>query len=354
MADQHVLHPQAASRLHAPRPLPNPVMRVRGLTKVYGSGDTAVRALDSVTVDIARGRFTAIMGPSGSGKSTFMHCLAGFESITDGSVRLDDVEIAGMRQRDLTKLRRERVGFIFQSFNLIPTLTAAENIRLPQDIAHQTTDQARFDQVVDALDLRERLGHRPAELSGGQQQRVACARALMQAPTVLFADEPTGNLDSRSTEHVLTYLRRAVDEFAQTVVMVTHEPLAASYADTVLFLTDGRVVAQLDEPSADDILDALRALDPHAGTPDLGDEGTDATDGDAADEATPADLAAARPPAPPTPDKEERPAKPEPVGPTTGALLSLDIDPAVARRASARYGGLGFGDEPDRDGHGGA
>lgn len=247
--------------LRAPQPLANPVMKVRALTKVYGSGDTAVRALDAVNVDIERGRFTAIMGPSGSGKSTFMHCLAGFESITSGSVTLDDIEIAGMGQRALTTLRRTRVGFIFQSFNLIPTLSAAENIRLPHDISRTAIDEDRFAAVVDALDLRDRLTHRPAELSGGQQQRVACARALMQQPTVLFADEPTGNLDSRSTEQVLTYLRRAVDDFHQTVVMVTHEPQAATYADTVLFLTDGRVVAQLDNPTTDSILDALAVLD---------------------------------------------------------------------------------------------
>ncbi|MBD3689534.1 ABC transporter ATP-binding protein [Nanchangia anserum] len=256
---------RTAPELHAPHPLPDPVMAVRRLTKIYGSGDMAVRALDEINVDIERGRFTAIMGPSGSGKSTFMHCLAGFESITSGSVRLDDVEIAGMSQRALTKLRRNRVGFIFQSFNLIPTLSAAENIRLPQDIAHAKVDEDRFAAVVDALNLRDRLSHRPAELSGGQQQRVACARALMQNPTVLFADEPTGNLDSRSTEQVLSYLRRAVDDFGQTVVMVTHEAQAAAYADTVLFLTDGRVVAQLDDPSQGDVLDALAALDPHAG-----------------------------------------------------------------------------------------
>ena len=250
-------------------------MRVRDLVKIYGTGETAVLALNHVNVDIERGRFTAIMGPSGSGKSTFMHCLAGFESITSGSVVLDGVEIAGMSERNLTKLRRQRVGFIFQSFNLIPTLSAAENIRLPQDIAHERIDQDRFDAVVDALELRERLGHRPSELSGGQQQRVACARALMQSPTVLFADEPTGNLDSHSTDQVLMYLRRAVATFGQTVVMVTHEPQAASYADTVLFLIDGSVVAQLDAPTEDDILDSLASLDSSeeramAGQPPLG------------------------------------------------------------------------------------
>lgn len=252
---------QAPTGLTVPMPVEDAVMKVRGLTKVYGSGDTAVRALNHVNVDIERGRFTAIMGPSGSGKSTFMHCLAGFESITSGSVLLDGIEIAGMSERKLTQLRRDNVGFIFQSFNLIPTLTAAENIRLPQDIAHKPNDEGRFTTVVEALGLRDRLDHRPAELSGGQQQRIACARALMQSPTVLFADEPTGNLDSRSTEQVLTYLRRAVDDFGQTVVMVTHESQAAAYADTVLFLTDGEVVASMDYPTNDDILDALSELE---------------------------------------------------------------------------------------------
>lgn len=202
--------------------------RARALTKAYGSGETTVLALDSVDVDIARGRFTAVMGPSGSGKSTLMHCLAGLDTVSAGQVWLGDTEITGLKERDLTRLRRDRIGFMFQSFNLIPTLNAVENITLPMDIAGQKPDQKWLDQVIDTLGLRDRLKHRPAQLSGGQQQRVACARALASRPELIFADEPTGNLDSRAGLEVLGFLREAVDDLGQTVVMVTHDPGAAA------------------------------------------------------------------------------------------------------------------------------
>ena len=249
------------SRLLAPhRPVSDPVLTARALTKVYGRGSGAVRALDAVDVDIARARFTAVMGPSGSGKSTLMHCLAGLDAVTGGRIMLDGEEVSAMSQRRLTRLRRERIGFIFQSFNLVPTLSAAENITLPLDIAHAKVDKERFEQVIEAVGLKDRLSHRPAELSGGQVQRVACARALVGAPAVVFADEPTGNLDSHSTEQVLTILRNSVDDLGQSVVMVTHEPEAAAWADVVVFLRDGHVVAQLADPSRDRVLDALREL----------------------------------------------------------------------------------------------
>ena len=236
---------------------PEPRARARDLVKVYGSGTTAVRALDGVDVDFARGRLTAIMGPSGSGKSTLMHCLAGLDSPTSGSVVIDGQEISRLSQRRLTALRRTRVGFVFQAYNLVPTLTAAENITLPLDIARTRVDRAWFDEVVDSVGLRDRLHHRPSELSGGQQQRVACARALVSRPSIVFADEPTGNLDSRSAGEVLAFLRRSVDELDQTVVMVTHDPRAASYAHRVVFLADGRLAGELHDPSQQDILDAL-------------------------------------------------------------------------------------------------
>ena len=252
--------PAAPSVLTPHRPVDNPVVSARSLTKVYGRGSGAVKALDAVNVDIARARFTAIMGPSGSGKSTLMHCLAGLESATSGTITLDGQEITSMSQRRLTKLRRERIGFIFQSFNLVPSLTAGENITLPLDIARRKADSSRFDQVVNAVGLSDRLSHRPAELSGGQVQRTACARSLVGRPAVVFADEPTGNLDSRATQQVLKVLRSSVDDFAQSIVMVTHEAEAAAWADTVLFLRDGRVVAQMDEPDQDRVLEALHDL----------------------------------------------------------------------------------------------
>ncbi|MFJ3824093.1 ABC transporter ATP-binding protein [Streptomyces nodosus] len=232
--------------------------RARSLTKAYGSGETRVLALDAVDVDIARGRFTAVMGPSGSGKSTLMHCLAGLDTVSAGQVWLGDTEITGLKDRELTRLRRDRVGFMFQSFNLIPTLTALENITLPLDIAGRRPDPAWLDQVIDTLGLRDRLRHRPAQLSGGQQQRVACARALASRPELIFADEPTGNLDSRSGLEVLGFLRGAVDELGQTVVMVTHDPHAASHSDLALFLVDGRIVDEMARPTADAVLERMR------------------------------------------------------------------------------------------------
>lgn len=235
-----------------------PVARATDLVKVYGSGEAQVRALDGVTVAFDRGELTAIMGPSGSGKSTLMHCMAALDRPTSGSVVIDGVEVAGLRDAALTRLRRERVGFVFQSFNLVPTLTAAENITLPLDIAGRDVDRAWFDTVVDTVGLRDRLRHRPNELSGGQQQRVACARALVSRPAIIFADEPTGNLDSRSSADVLGFLRRSVDDFGQTVVMVTHEPTAAAYADRVLFLADGRIVGEMSDPTAESVLERMK------------------------------------------------------------------------------------------------
>ena len=217
----------------------------RDLIKVYGKGEAEVRALDGVTVDLMKGEFTAIMGPSGSGKSTLMHCLAALDTPTSGEAVVDGTSLGRLKDKDLTTLRRERVGFVFQSFNLVPTLSAEENILLPLSLAGRKPDRAWFDQVVDAVGLRPRLGHRPSEMSGGQQQRVACARALVSQPSIVFADEPTGNLDSTSSAEVLGFLRRSVDEFGQTVVMVTHDPVAASYTDRVLFLADGVIVDEL-------------------------------------------------------------------------------------------------------------
>ncbi|GIJ43315.1 ABC transporter ATP-binding protein [Virgisporangium aliadipatigenens] len=218
-------------------------MRASGLTKVFGSGGARVVALDGVDVTFERGRFAAVMGPSGSGKSTLMHCVAGLERPTDGTVHIGGTELTGLSEQKLTAVRRDRIGFVFQAFNLLPTLSAWENITLPLDLAGKKPDQTYSDAVVDALGLRDRLHHRPAQLSGGQQQRVACARALVTRPDVVFADEPTGALDSRSSAEVLTLLRRCVDEFGATVVMVTHDPRAAERADRVVTLADGRVVA---------------------------------------------------------------------------------------------------------------
>ncbi|MFF8595923.1 ABC transporter ATP-binding protein [Streptomyces sp. NPDC015220] len=232
--------------------------RARGLTKAYGSGETAVLALDSVDVDIARGRFTAVMGPSGSGKSTLMHCLAGLDTVSAGQVWIGGTEITGLRDRELTRLRRDRIGFMFQSFNLIPTLNALENITLPMDIAGRAPDERWLNRVIDTLGLRNRLGHRPAQLSGGQQQRVACARALVSRPELIFADEPTGNLDSRAGLEVLGFLRDAVDNLGQTVVMVTHDPGAAAHSDLVLYLADGRIVDEMAHPTAQAVLERVR------------------------------------------------------------------------------------------------
>jgi putative ABC transport system ATP-binding protein len=234
--------------------------RAEALHKTYGSGDSEVRALDGVTLDLYAGQFTAVMGPSGSGKSTLMHCLAALDAPTSGEAVVDGVTLSTLSDTRLTTLRRERIGFVFQAFNLIPTLTARENILLPLSLAGRRPDQEWFDTVIDAVGLRDRLGHRPSELSGGQQQRVACARALVSRPRIVFADEPTGNLDSTSSSEVLAFLRRSVDEFGQTVVMVTHDAVAASYCDRVVFLADGRVVDEITNPDRDQVLEHMAAL----------------------------------------------------------------------------------------------
>jgi putative ABC transport system ATP-binding protein len=246
----------------APAPAPRPVVAgAEEATKVYGTGEAAVRALDGVTVGFPAGRFTAIMGPSGSGKSTLMHCLAGLDDLTSGRVFIGDVDLGTLRDKDLTILRRTRIGFVFQSFNLVPTLTASENISLPLSLGGTRGDRAWIDAVVDTVGLRDRLQHRPAELSGGQQQRVAVARALATKPQIIFADEPTGNLDSRSGGDILAFMRRAVDELGQTIVMVTHDPVAAGYADAVVFLADGHIVDELHGPTAASVLDRLKSLE---------------------------------------------------------------------------------------------
>ena len=234
--------------------------RAVGATKVYGSGDTAVIALDEVTLDLPTGRFSAIMGPSGSGKSTLVHCLAGLDSLTDGQVFVGDAELGALSDQELTLLRRSRIGFVFQAFNLVPTLTARENITLPLTLAGRRPDPAWFDEVIATVGLGDRLGHLPSELSGGQQQRVAAARALVSRPAIVFADEPTGNLDSHSGAELLGFLRRAVDEMGQTIVMVTHDPGAAAHADAVVFLADGRIVDHMADPTAERVLDTIKRL----------------------------------------------------------------------------------------------
>ncbi|GGX22679.1 ABC transporter ATP-binding protein [Streptomyces chryseus] len=235
--------------------------RATELSKVYGQGETQVVALDRVTVDFRQGEFTAIMGPSGSGKSTLMHCVAGLDSFSSGSVRIGETELGTLKDKQLTQLRRDKIGFIFQAFNLLPTLTAAENITLPMDIAGRKPDQEWLKTVIDMVGLSDRLSHRPAQLSGGQQQRVAVARALASRPEIMFGDEPTGNLDSRSGAEVLGFLRNSVRELGQTVVMVTHDPSAASYADRVIFLADGRIVDEMLSPTADGVLDRMKEFD---------------------------------------------------------------------------------------------
>ena len=257
-----VTAPRRTTPQAAPEAAPAGAVAARAVraTKVYGSGDTAVRALDGVTVDLERGRFTAVMGPSGSGKSTLMHCVAGLDSLTSGQVLLGGVELGTLSDKELTLLRREHVGFVFQSFNLIPTLTALENITLPLALAGSRPDRDWLDGVIDTVDLRGRLAHRPAELSGGQQQRVAVARALATRSQIVFADEPTGNLDSRSGGEILAFMRRAVAELGQTIVMVTHDPVAAGYADSVLFLGDGRIVGRMAEPTPQTVLDRIKSL----------------------------------------------------------------------------------------------
>ncbi len=234
--------------------------RMRNGVKIYGKGTATVRALDGVSAEFASGRFTAIMGPSGSGKSTLLHALAGLDTLTEGTVHIGDTELGSLKDRELTILRREKVGFIFQAYNLIPTLNAEENITLPLSIAGKDPDEAWFNEVVSAVGLEDRLDHRPAELSGGEQQRVAAARALVTRPDIVFADEPSGNLDSKAEAELLAFMRRAVDEFSQTIVMVTHDPIAASYADRIVFLDDGQIVDEMVDPTVDSILEQMKHL----------------------------------------------------------------------------------------------
>jgi putative ABC transport system ATP-binding protein len=245
-----------------PPPLPSTDLAAQaiGASKIYGSGDTEVRALDNITVQFPRGRFSAIMGPSGSGKSTLMHCLAGLDNLSSGQVFIGATDLSRLSEKQLTLLRRDQIGFIFQSFNLVPTLTAAENITLPLDLAGRKPDPDWFEQVITTVSLKDRLKHRPSELSGGQQQRVAVARAMASQPQIIFADEPTGNLDSRSGNEVLEFMRQAVDQFGQTIVMVTHDPSAASHADRVVFLADGHIVDEMAAPTADRVLDRMKAF----------------------------------------------------------------------------------------------
>ncbi|MBT2209039.1 ABC transporter ATP-binding protein [Actinomadura sp. NEAU-AAG7] len=235
--------------------------RAERVTRVYGTDATGVTALDEVTIAMPRGRFTAVMGPSGSGKSTLMHCMAGLDRVDGGEVYIGDTALSPLGDRRLTALRRDRIGFVFQAFNLVPTLSALENITLPMDVAGRRPDPAWVDRVIDTVGLRRRLSHRPSELSGGQQQRVACARALASRPEIVFADEPTGNLDSRSSGEVLAFLRGSVREFGQTVVMVTHDPAAAGHADQVVFLSDGRIVDRMEAPTADRVLERMKGFD---------------------------------------------------------------------------------------------
>lgn len=237
-----------------------PAVSARGLTKIYGSGETQVRALDGIDIDFPTGRFTAIMGPSGSGKSTLMHCLAGLDSATSGQIYIGGQEISGLNDAGLTRLRRDKVGFVFQSFNLVPTLTAEQNVVLPLELASKQPDRQWFDRVIGALGLEPRLAHKPHQLSGGQQQRVAVARALLTRPDVVFGDEPTGNLDSATGAEVLAFLQASARDFGQTIIMVTHDPVAASYADHVVLVRDGAVVGRLDEPTVDTVSAALAEI----------------------------------------------------------------------------------------------
>jgi putative ABC transport system ATP-binding protein len=251
-----------ATTILAPPTVPTLGIAARAVsaTKVYGGGDRAVRAISELTIDIPAGQFTAVMGPSGSGKSTLMHCLAGLDTLTSGAVYLGDTELGSLSDHELTVLRRERVGFVFQAYNLVPTLTAAENVRLPYLLSGRRPDRSWIDLVIGAVGIENRLAHRPSELSGGQQQRVAIARALATRPELVFADEPTGNLDSRTGAEILEFLRSAVREMHQTVVMVTHDPVAAGYADRVVFLADGRIVGGLERPTPERVLDQLKSL----------------------------------------------------------------------------------------------
>ena len=251
------LHPEADPPRSAP---PQTAARAVDVVKTYGTGQAMVRALDGVTIAFERGRFTAVMGPSGSGKSTLLHCLAGLDTPTSGQVYIGDDEIGQMHDADLTRMRRDRVGFVFQSFNLVPTLSAEENITLPANLAKTKVDPAWFSYLVEQLGIKDRLTHRPTELSGGQQQRTACARALLNRPDLIFADEPTGNLDSNASAEMLAFLKRSVDEFGQSIVMVTHDPRGASFADRVVFLADGQVVGELASPTPDSVLEHIRQL----------------------------------------------------------------------------------------------
>jgi putative ABC transport system ATP-binding protein len=238
-----------------------PAARAEALTKIYGTGDAEVRALDGVSVSFERGKFTAIMGPSGSGKSTLMHVCAGLDDATSGTVFIGETDLTKLKDKELTRLRRDRIGFIFQAFNLVPTLTARENVTLPLDIAGRKPEQDWLDRIIDMVGLRDRLRNRPSQLSGGQQQRVAAARALVSRPEIVFADEPTGNLDSRAGAEVLSFLRESADGHGQTVVMVTHDPTAASYAHSVIFLADGQIVDEMSEPRADRVLERMKGFD---------------------------------------------------------------------------------------------
>jgi putative ABC transport system ATP-binding protein len=246
----------------APTPAPpqTAIARAVGVSKIYGSGDAEVRALDNISVEFGTGVFTAIMGPSGSGKSTLLHCLAGLDRVTSGHIFLRDIEISGSSEKQLTLIRRDRIGFVFQAYNLIPTLNAEENITLPLALAGNKPDPAWYQQIVRTVGLADRLKHRPNELSGGQQQRVAVARALVSRPEIMFADEPTGNLDSKSGAEILTFMRDAVKNLHQTIVMVTHDPIAAGYSDRVVFLADGHIVDEMHNPTADSVLDRMKSL----------------------------------------------------------------------------------------------
>jgi putative ABC transport system ATP-binding protein len=241
-------------------PTPRAAAGAVDAVKIYGVGQSEVRALDGITVSFAAGRYTAIMGPSGSGKSTLMHCLAGLDSLTSGAVYVGDTYLAKLNDKELTELRRSKIGFIFQAYNLVPTLNAQENILLPLMLGGESGDRSWIDEVISTVGLQDRLKHRPSELSGGQQQRVAVARALAAQPEIIFADEPTGNLDSRASSEILDFMRRAVDEYQQTIVMVTHDPGAASYADRVVFLNDGKIVDEAASPTADQVLDRMKRL----------------------------------------------------------------------------------------------
>jgi putative ABC transport system ATP-binding protein len=252
----------ATTSIPSPTPpnAPSVAARAEDLVKIYGSGDAEVRALDGISIGFPEGGFSAVMGPSGSGKSTLLHVMAGLDSVTSGRVFIGETDLTTLSEKRLTLLRRDKVGFVFQSYNLIPTLDAEENITLPLDLAGRKAEPAWLDSIIDTTRLRDRLSHKPTELSGGQQQRVAAARALASKPEIVFADEPTGNLDSRSGAELLGFMRKAVDEFGQTIVMVTHDPKAASYADRVVFLSDGRVVDELDDPTAEHVLDRMKSL----------------------------------------------------------------------------------------------